>query len=119
MRRADTSQQSSPVGHQTTSGCPLFLIKHARQSVLYREIDDLLSLLDCYRILKDEERVGSLLYNRSKSTRKVFRSVHLVGLKRYSHRVRRTLRLFPGKHQCRIGRIPKHGRARQFRHDFL
>src|ERR1700730_5185786 len=35
------SSKVLPVGHQTTSHRPLFLIKHARQPLLYREFDDL------------------------------------------------------------------------------
>jgi len=68
-----------PIGHQTTSYGPPFLLKHTRQPLLYREVDDLVSLMHRHRILQDEERVGALFGDRGKSSSKVLRSLHLVG----------------------------------------
>src|SRR5262249_52117434 len=67
-------------------------------------------------ILQDEKRVGVLFGDRGKSSRKVLRSLHLVGLKRYSQRTRRALRLFQGKYDCGVTGIPERRRARQSWH---
>src|SRR5712691_8492047 len=107
------------VGHQTAGLCPSLRLKHSGQPLLYREVDDFLSLLKGDSILQDEERVGALLGNRDKSRLKVLRALHLMRLKRYSQHPSRTLRLFPSECECGVARIPENRSSRQPGHYFL
>ena len=46
-----------------------------------------------------------------KSSGKILRPLHLMRLKLDSERLRRALRLFPGKDDCGVGWIPERRRA--------
>src|SRR6516162_4389838 len=119
MQRANTCKEVLSVGHQTAGLCPSLRLKHSGEPLLYREVDDLLSLLKRDSILQNEERVGALLGNRGKSRFKVPWALHLMRLKRYSQLPSRSLRLFPSKWQCWVARIAENRASRQPRHYFL
>src|SRR5215510_16047372 len=89
-----------PIGHQTAGLYPFLRYKHARQPLLYSEVDDLFAVLKGQRILQDEKCVGALLGHHGKSGLKVLQVSQLVGLKRYSERMSRTLRLSPSECEC-------------------
>src|SRR6266480_5709673 len=117
MQRADTYREGPR--RRKSDRRPLLRLKNPGQPLLYRKVDDLLSLLKRDSILQNEERVGALLGNRGESRLKVLRTSHLMRLQRYSQHLSRSFRLFPSEYERGVARIPENRSSRQARDHFL
>src|SRR5262245_16953756 len=98
-----------PIAHHGASRLGVRPVKHARNSLLCREVHDLLPVLEGHAIADQEKRAGPLSGQLGQDALEIRRTAYFQGLELDAQRARGTLDFPPGACVRWVGRIPHHG----------